>query len=320
MKSHVNLEINNQCQLDSVCGADCILNWYDELSGKRELMSREEILGVSREFSENGRYVSDFAIAGKEPFMTPDLVRDVLSVYYGSSQNDRPNSIGCVTNGLMIKSRMFDWLERYPFDWMAFSTDFMHGIDISSKVLDIADEVFKMGGAKTAHVNTIIYPFELNRDSEKILDMGRKVSNMDSLSMWTIAPFLRRTVNGLVCSFSYEDHRIALDFLIDNFGKDMRVLYDVPFNDFQKIVDEDQVKVDNWRLEYDVPDSSITVISANLSKGKFIRVRYDGSLIFGNVDFNDVERYKSNDRVRYRSGILRNVLRDYVVSGEVLTV
>lgn len=302
----VNLEINNKCSYTVTCGDNCILN---AIMPKSTPITELETLHAAFEIITNGATVRHFAIPGKEPLESPELLLKILHRYYGTPHEQRPGTIGIITSGLMLKKNT-PIFQAFPLNWMNLSVDTQAtGLRVpqnSLKALDHALELKENGGVCKLGINTI-----LTRDNiQDVIEIGKKLEER-GVDQWSVGGMLVSDGKSMIHTLSASEHREFFGRITAEFsGSKMQVLFVTDNAHLDEITGKQAPNeaLPRWRTEIDMAPS-IRVMALNPSEGYFFRFRWDGQLL-KKSDFGKVG-LKEGSYGRYSPGKIAELLKDF---------
>ena len=301
----VNIEINNTCRFTKVCSDSCILN---QVSPGAPSMSNELRLGAMEELCRVGNTVQHVALAGKEPFDTPDHLQEILKVFHQSSEENRPAQIGVITSGTSLREHA-SWLAELPLSWCAVSIDTPHtGLRLLSEntadeVLDAALQLKRGGGAGAIGVNSVC----TNTNTSALLELGEKIFRTD-VDQWAISPLLQPQGRQMKSSMTTQSIEALIQKVADQLTGS-RVVFELTMDTLRELLGVSPVlRADVWRVEVPIT-SHVSVMAGRTEPGYFFRLRHDGQLL-AKSDFHTLG-LQEGSYGRYHRGRIEGLLGDF---------
>ncbi len=276
----VNIEINDRCGYTNKCGCSCILNQLG--SGRREELNSTSYYEFCREMAANGETIENVALVGKEPTETPERLDRTLEILNGASVDTRPLNIGMITAGHRL-SNVQSILRENPLDWMAVSIDTPEtGLRNEGQVTRSFREAVssrEYGGTKLLGVNTVMHPANL----VGLVKIGERILSEPAIDQWALSPMFLREGNAMKSIIPLSQLRELLTRLISHFGNSPKpILVNVDFEDLVGLIGGGEFltdPLDFWRVEHQVKDTAVTLVTMNPSPGYFTRLKYSGGIL-----------------------------------------
>lgn len=274
----INFALNNTCNLTEQCGTRCLLNVVQPRTEEMPTLLRSAALG---EVLDAGRHVRFLTFCEKEPFVSWEFLQKALIAYRQRSADRRPQSVGCISNGLLI-DRHCDWLRDAPLDWCLVSLDGMpqshlRGRTLWNPAFQNLLALRQRGGARVVGVNTVVTAENL----KSVFELGHVLIS-EGVDYWGLGVYMRPDVSGHIsCSLSLTATKDIIFRIAEEFGDNrIPVVFEVEPEAFELIAGADPFAMCDgpWRLEYTVA-RSFRIATINPAPGKWIRLRFDGQLL-----------------------------------------
>ncbi len=250
--AQVNVSLNNSCNLSSSqhCGDRCLLNQaypaVPEMSPALRRIAITEIL-------DSGRAVRHMSIVEKEPFASPELLRDVLSLYHERSRGARSQSVGCITNGVLLKQH-FGWLRNTPLSWCLVSLDGMarshlRGPELWRSTFENLLELRRRQCASVIGVNTVV----TSANVDSVIGLGELLSR-EEVDHWGLGVYMRPDSNRRIVSSltPSSTKRIVLQIAERLANSGVQIVFELDPQVFTLLsgLDPYGVRDGPWRLEH----------------------------------------------------------------------
>lgn len=273
----VNLEINKDCQLTSVCGDSCFLNLVEKALPGVERLAPAAVLAAAREVIDHGQTVRHLAITGKEPLDTPDLLFDILRYYHAAPVESRPGTVGIITSGLQLRRHAHRFPEL-PLDWCAMSLDIassvLHVERMNEKLFGDLLHVKDTGGIKSFTVNSV-YTADNYKD---VLQFGKWLTaKLGEGDQWGLSSLMLPQHGVMQPTVSIPATREMIDLALEELSDTACDILFEPDPDEFEILTGKSVKK-RWRTELHLA-GGIWMITVPSEEGYFVRLRWDGQLL-----------------------------------------
>lgn len=273
-----NISLNNSCSLTKRCGSRCFLNVVQPDTPELEAGQRADAL---REIMDAGPIVRHMSFVEKEPFESPEQLRAALVDFHSRSRDQRPQAIGCITNGLPLGNHL-DWLADSPLDWCLTSLDgeadtHLRGRMLWTPALHNLVEAKRLGAVRLIGINTVV----TEENMESVIRLGRRLPEF-GIDYWGLGVYLTNQHGVMTSTLSPDRTRECVHRIAEGIADSpVPAVFELDEGAFELITGTRPRSVRNgpWRLEHPIAGTPLRIATMSPEPGRFFRFRFDGQLL-----------------------------------------
>lgn len=273
-----NVSLNNRCTLTQRCGGRCFLNIVQPMTSEMHAPRREQAI---REIIDAGPIVRHMSFVEKEPFESPDEMRASLAYLHSLPRDQRPQAVGCITNGLLLDKHL-SWLADTPLDWCLTSLDgeaetHLRGRTLWKPSLANLLAAKRAGASELIGVNTVV----TEANVESVVRLGRRLPGL-GIDYWGVGVYMTNRDGTMTSSLSPAQTRDLVCRVAEGMADmPVPVVFELEEDAFELIVGTQPrtIRGGPWRLEHPIAGTPVRVATMSPEPGRYFRLRFDGQIL-----------------------------------------